>query len=61
MVTFDLGRVTTFGGDFEKVIHRDCGDVRSRTSYNGTVVAVVVVFEDCGDVRSRTSYNYLKS
>ena len=57
MVTFDLGRVTT---DLVNFIMNllDCGDVRSRTSYNITALVVAVVVVDCGDVRSRTSYNF---
>ena len=33
VVTFDLGRVTTLL-KFQLLLYNDCGDVRSRTSYN---------------------------
>ena len=56
VVTSDLGRVTTLLRGF-KLLLCNCGDVRSRTSYNLLTKELPVISPDCGDVRSRTSYN----
>ena len=58
MVTFDLGRVTTFK-DSDITLQRDCGDVRSRTSYNDTLGSIakatlIVVTFDLGRVTTLT-------
>ena len=56
MVTFDLGRVTTLRIEQSHEV-LNCGDVRSRTSYNSSNCQVISSQSYCGDVRSRTSYN----
>ena len=43
VVTFDLGRVTTFV-TASASLELDCGDVRSRTSYNALLILNVDVF-----------------
>ena len=59
MVTSDLGRVTTTL-PMVGITALDCGDVRSRTSYNNAVKSLSKPLH-CGDVRSRTSYNCIAS
>ena len=59
MVTSDLGRVTTVINLLASFF-KDCGDVRSRTSYNFIFIALIKNPFNCGDVRSRTSYNKIK-
>ena len=61
MVTSDLGRVTTSGA---KLGHRqlNCGDVRSRTSYNFDVsrpsaLQAIVVTSDLGRVTTKSHSN----
>ena len=56
-MTSDLGRVTTHRL-VQYRLQLDCGDVRSRTSYNEVFNDAVTARLDCGDVRSRTSYNF---
>ena len=56
VVTFDLGRVTT-PKTFPADRRSNCGDVRSRTSYNTILIKYSKQTINCGDVRSRTSYN----
>ncbi len=55
MVTSDLGRVTTHLAFAHTYLRKDCGDVRSRTSYNGPkspliIVHLIVVTSDLGRV-----------
>ena len=57
-VTFDLGRVTTTLNRESNGVPLNCGDVRSRTSYNCVHVDKSLA-SNCGDVRSRTSYNVI--
>ena len=57
-VTSDLGRVTTYISIYSFVYLYNCGDVRSRTSYNRECCDYLRFTIHCGDVRSRTSYNF---
>ena len=57
-VTSDLGRVTTKVSLMVVVTEFNCGDVRSRTSYNKRSICFYQERLHCGDVRSRTSYNF---
>ena len=61
VVTSDLGRVTTLSQTLMYCL-MDCGDVRSRTSYNSTINAVIthtmiVVTSDLGRVTTK-EYQY---
>ena len=58
-VTFDLGRVTTSHSKPSANFAVNCGDVRSRTSYNYSRLKIEAHTLNCGDVRSRTSYNFI--
>ena len=57
-MTSDLGRVTTYISIYSFVYLYNCGDVRSRTSYNRECCDYLRFTIHCGDVRSRTSYNF---
>ena len=60
-MTFDLGRVTTEPKE-QRLVSKDCGDVRSRTSYNSYLksrlaVPKIAVTFDLGRVTTITIFS----